>query len=1264
MNGILPPGMDGGTRSGGHVGRLPQGTAITLPRGGSERERGGDRSNFRTSASRSTIRTVTPEPAEHGHATTDTNITQAPLDRAYGTTSPQTSPRPIPGGERRRQGVIFKEAYGGSFDSSESSPPQHQSTAVRARTQTMDTALALRQQQTAASSTTSRHRVGSLSSSGSIPFTDVDGSRVPPVTNVESVGYPSITPAPPPDLKITVSSSRDKKGQSSSLSNRRLIKRASSRPTSPLISPPPSVDSLPIPIPTDDSNKVLLLMKTLCGRMRGEVEYQSEQGGPWYRGICYIDEERGSLLFDSGQSAPFHMPIVADLRGCRVLPVDFPESGTKCLELANSKAGIELLLRPLLAAEFDLWLAALLCWQQLKPGGIRLPSGRGNNSPVAGRPDLRRRGSSATGSTSSKDAAIIKVGKVMLWDKGVANSPRAIVKRPSTRDLRGSATAWRRVSCILQDNGEFKLMTENDVTVLSVIELSQLSRCAVQQLDKSVLDETYCIAIFPIYSSTSRQLSIFRPVYIALDSRVLFEVWFVLLRAFAVPDLYGIGAGSDQVSEITNFETEFDGQMFRLEKTIEVRLTEAKIRTVNPAPEQHERYGRGDRDAGSGNYFAEVILDGEVRARTTTQPTNNPFWREAAQFTELATALPYLSIVLKRVDGNLEGFSQQLQASLGLPKTGNLTEVMCGSVDIQLDKLERGKDHEQWQQILDEKNESIGSMLVKINHQELVVLMTKDYEVLSDLLHKFSIGLTNQIASAMPQQLRRLAELFLNIFQVTNKSSEWLMALVEEEIDGLSGPNSMKKMRFSRRLKSNDSNASASERELLVRDMGKSLAGEANLLFRGNSLLTQALECHMRRLGKDYLEEILSDKIFEINEINPDCEVDPIKVRGEDINQHWTQLMQLTNEVFECIASSATKLPAELRQILKYVRAVAEDRYGDFLRTVTYTSVSGFLFLRFICPAILNPKLFGLLRDNPRPKAQRTLTLIAKGLQALGNLATFGKKESFMEPMNKFLNHQRQPFKDFIDQVCSISAERNGVTLPATYTTPITILGRLSPISREGFPALPYLIDHPRNYAALVKLWLEAHHANDPSSHILEGELAQFHDACVRLQKRSDDCMARIESIRAAETMSILTDDVTESLEKTSLVDHAHLAYVNQPAWMENDPYRAPGSSGSEQEGGDRSIFRDLNFRSNRDGSSLRQVSDSSEISHTGGTLRRNGINPRQFLSGLIGGKKHKSEGHTSTPSSMREKNRDKEGGSRSMLGGFSESWQSDNSRH
>jgi hypothetical protein len=851
---------------------------------------------------------------------------------------------------------------------------------------------------------------------------------------------------------------------------------------------------------------------------------------------------------------------------------------------------------------------------------------------------------------NSKDANIIKVAKLLLWDRGAPTSPSAAVRRPSTRDLSvSSAKFWRRVSCILQDNGEFKLFTENDVTLLSVIQLSQLSRFAIQRLDKSVLDEEYSIAIFPLYTSTSTQLSIFRPVYIALESRLTFEVWFCLLRAFSIPEIYGPqSADDDDVYDDSGVLIENPATtnfMFRIEKSLHVRVVEAKIRKlvekITPDSIQSGRISvkTEQHDPSMVGYFAEVILDDEVRARTNVKfETKNPFWREDFEFLDLPAYLPRLSVVLKRIEQAelaTHGFSSS-SSSLNVP-VPQQKEVVCGTVSIPVENLQRSKDSEEWWTILDEKQEPLGEIFLKIRHEELVVLLARDYRPISELLHRFNSGLTVQIAQAIPTRLRSLSGILINIFQVSGHAVEWLKTLVEDEIDGIEKDTPVHRLpRWSRRVGSNES-LSSLDRELSVRDMGKSLQGEANLLFRGNSLLTQSLDFHMRRVGKDYLEDVLSEKINEINTLNPDCEVDPSRLaRGEDANKNWTRLIALTTGVWESIVQSANRCPAELRQILKYIQAVAEDRYGDFLRTVAYTSVSGFLFLRFFCPALLNPKLFGLLLDHPQHKAQRTLTLIAKSLQALANLSTFGQKELWMEPMNRFLGSHRQEVKDYIDTVCSVPSERSTFTLPASYSTPVTILARLPPTSREGFPSLPYLIDHARNFAALVKLWLEAT-AQLLSSHILEGDLKLFNQLCIDLQRRTDECLMKAGSDRNVDQVSLRWSDTIESLENSTINEIANSkTEARGLLWAEYHPSTSggqrvpPGSSGDESGSKERmethnlweAIFENDNKHQKPyqydgvDGSPLERAQSS------------NGKQPRSFLGGL----RRKGKGETAGP--------------------------------
>ncbi|KAH6604553.1 bud2-gtpase-activating for bud1p rsr1p [Trichoderma cornu-damae] len=1180
-------------------------------------------SSFRVDASPRPGRSITPDlPQGHGGAASaalsGSNMAHPSSSRGAG--SQQGSPRSVPAAASvgRRQGVVFAgDALCDSSDGTDSSPATtttHQQRnadgpPIRPRTRTMDASML--GPRGPASAAELRHRVSSVSS-GSQPSLD-DHKALAPSSDPSS-GYYSIptvrvpeisTPAPAPaPAWASASASRDKSKSSSSSSssshhNRRLLKRHPSRPTSPLVAPQPSVDSFPHPVPADDAGRLISLMKALGGRMRGELEYQGEYQGTWHTGMAYIDEEKGTLMFGlghSGHSASFHIPLVSDLRGCRVHVTGYPDAERECLEVVPSQPGLELLLRPVISEELELWLAALLCWQQLTPLGLRVPNGKPASPAGAVRPENQRR--RAKSSDAARATNTIKVGKFMLWDKGPAGSARAVVQRSSTRDLAHPypSMSWRRISCALQENGEFRLLMENDVSVLSAIELSQLSRCAIQGLDRTVLEEEYCLAIFPIYAPAATHVSVFRPVYLAVDTRIDFEVWFALLRTFAVPDIFCLDdPQADEIQDVADIEKDQPGEVFRMEKIIRVRVVEAKIK-ANPVGVEWfspEKCGRIGPDPLVGCYLAEVILDGEVRARTTTKTdTKNPFWREDCEFNDLPPIVQDLSVVLKRVErGGSDGYSKS-SAAAAAAAAASTQEVMCGSVRIGLDDVERGQGgQESWQPILDDKQQNIGSMLIKVFHDEHVALLSKEYEPLSEILHRFPTGLTTLISTSLPGQLRALSELFLNIFQASGSAGDWLMALVEDEIDGIGDQASIKKYRFSNRLRSSESMESSNEREVMVRDIHRTLAGEANLLFRGNSLLTQSLEFHMRRLGKEYLEEILQDKIYEINELNPDCEVDPSKLAhtGGDLDQHWGRLIHLTTEIWLCIADSAERIPAELRHVLKYIRAVADDRYSDFLRSVSYTSISGFLFLRFICPAILSPKLFGLLRDHPRPQAQRTLTLIAKALQKLSNLSTFGRREEWMEPMNRFLTQQRQTFRGFIDQVCGIPADRGTRALPPSYIAPVTILNRLEPMAREGFPSLPYLIDQARSFASLVKLWVDSRPVGVKHGHV-DGELLIFNDLCFGLQKRADACLAKVVDFRNREAPSHMSpEQLAEILEQVNFTGPYHPYYVGSPSAVAASYERPPGSPSSDGAGDSSAKRRSKEWRRGRDEADARK---------------------------------------------------------------------------
>ncbi|KAK5154038.1 hypothetical protein LTR04_006104 [Oleoguttula sp. CCFEE 6159] len=926
-------------------------------------------------------------------------------------------------------------------------------------------------------------------------------------------------------------------------SRHRLLQSPPLRAPAPPIAAP-RTDRSVSPPPRVNARRILELMKSTCGRMEGILAFKRGDSTSWSLSYCKINEELGSLVYEPKSDSGYGKTLVPDLRGCQVRRAFDRESKTPYLDISLPNPSIEVHIRPHTQTDFDCWFAALLCWQPIRPKGIQNRLVKPQATGIKTKPLVGTRRHSEI--SLLKEAPIIKVGKMIFWDSNVSysDSGMRMATRPHAHGMQSYVSRRRRkVSCTLRENGELKLYSESDDALVSVVQLSHLWRCAIQQLDPSVLDHEFCIAIYPQYTSYSTALSLSRPVFLSLESRVLYEVWVVLLRAFTIPQLYGPKQtvpkeGLGKAHDLPDLLTPPTTEMFRMERSLSIRIVEAKLlQPIIPKVESSLTYARrqdSNPKAPLEGYYVEVLLGGDARAKTQIKNDGaTPFWREEFNFEDLPAVLSNASIVVKRrppdhTSDREKLESRQVQEAYGFFDTpgahsGIHFDQTCGKVDIYLDELEACKEIEKWWPIINEHGQNVGEIFVKALAEEGVTLMARDYQPLSDLLHYFSNGLTLQIAQMVPSELKRLSDCLLNIFQVSGQAKEWIMSLIEEEIDGVHKGTPVSRLRFSRRVGSNDSQqslASASERELLVRDLNKNAMLEANLLFRGNTLLTKALDSHMKRLGKEYLEETLAEKLQEISDMDPDCEVDPNRVTSaHDLERKWRRLISCTSDIWTAIRDSVNRCPPELRIIFRHVRACAEDRYGDFLRSVSYSSVSGFLFLRFFCPAVLNPKLFGLL-------------------EGLANMTTFGSKEHWMEPMNQFLSSHRTEFKTFIDSICNLTPSDVAAvtTLPPSYSTPLAILQRLPPTSREGFPSLPYLIDQSRGFAALVTLWLDSvtkKSSNIPQSDV---DIATFHAVCTSLQERTHDFLERAERAeRPNSGLSLKWEELVEQLEDGQL---------------------------------------------------------------------------------------------------------------------------------
>uniref|UniRef100_A0A8C1KUX5 RAS protein activator like 1b (GAP1 like) n=1 Tax=Cyprinus carpio TaxID=7962 RepID=A0A8C1KUX5_CYPCA len=227
---------------------------------------------------------------------------------------------------------------------------------------------------------------------------------------------------------------------------------------------------------------------------------------------------------------------------------------------------------------------------------------------------------------------------------------------------------------------------------------------------------------------------------------------------------------------------------------------------------------------------------------------------------------------------------------------------------------------------------------------------------------------------------------------------------------------------------------------------------DPNTLFRSNSLASKAMEQFMKAVGMLYLHEVLKPIINRIFEERKYVELDPCKIdlscsrrisfKGlaseAEVRESSVGLLQTyLSSIMEAIVSSVSQCPPVMRVVFKQLRKRVEEQFPEpENEDVKYLAISGFFFLRLFAPAVLTPKLFHLREHHADTRTSRTLLLLAKALQSVGNLGLqLGHgKEQWMTPLHPSILCSVVSVKDFLDKLIDIdhdNAPQRAVFLPS-----------------------------------------------------------------------------------------------------------------------------------------------------------------------------------------------------------------------------------------
>uniref|UniRef100_A0A674H944 Ras GTPase-activating protein 4-like n=1 Tax=Taeniopygia guttata TaxID=59729 RepID=A0A674H944_TAEGU len=215
---------------------------------------------------------------------------------------------------------------------------------------------------------------------------------------------------------------------------------------------------------------------------------------------------------------------------------------------------------------------------------------------------------------------------------------------------------------------------------------------------------------------------------------------------------------------------------------------------------------------------------------------------------------------------------------------------------------------------------------------------------------------------------------------------------------------------------------------------------EPNTLFRSNSLASKSMESFLKVTGMPYLHFVLGPTITRVFEEKKYVELDPGKVEikdvgcsglhrvqteGEVIEQGRQHLQSYLGELLDAIVRSAPACPPLIRAAFRQLFQRVGERFPQH-QHAKFVAVTSFLCLRFFSPAVMTPKLFQLRAAHADARTGRTLLLLAKAIQLVGNMepAAGRAKETWLSPLLPALQEGTARMRDFITRLVGTEEEK------------------------------------------------------------------------------------------------------------------------------------------------------------------------------------------------------------------------------------------------
>lgn len=631
---------------------------------------------------------------------------------------------------------------------------------------------------------------------------------------------------------------------------------------------------------------------------------------------------------------------------------------------------------------------------------------------------------------------------IMLQDLVYFNAPSKH-HSPLAEDNRKNSSylqTWTKSTAILRHSGTLEIVDATTCSTLYKTNINHIISSNISQLDNSIYNDPKVLSIdynCPDFFSFDQRFGVEdhlnSSVHLKFENEKMLSNWLCTLKSLARFHVYAPSTGNAF-------------QSVRVSRVINIRVIEAKLQPRNTNDNLSHAY-------------VEISYMNQVKGKTSMAKCNKcPFWREDFKYSNISShAIPIFSFrVLGRHDINQNN------------------ETLLGHVILDHDDFKDNGDVETWYKF--ESDYGTGMLGLKISVEEILVTHSSYYESLKIAMDELPFVELRHLLKTeefVPRAgIVSLNDLCLNVTLAKPSmqlATKWICSLITSEIDKIH------RFMIERQGPTCFHTRCNSTQEEFKKNIN-------NSLFRGNSLLTRSLERFMRLIGHDHLHKTIGTFVKSFIERNPSLEIDPSKIAVKEgdqnveniIKSNQQELMESTNQLWKLIQSVIDDIPISFILIFHHLKKELTTKLNQSDGTI-HSYVAGFLFLRYFCPGLLNPKLFGFTSQRQNSNVQRSLTLVTKLLMGFANGTRFGLKEPWMIPLNEFIDKNEASLISYFEKITLNDSDQDNLRrlekLNSTNDSFANISIEYRPLCEAVNNML--MLDENTNFAHLLRVWDE-----------------------------------------------------------------------------------------------------------------------------------------------------------------------------------------------